>query len=232
MGRFVAAIREAGVLLRGQSTGVAIGPPLTIERDQLDEIAGAIRAGLDAVSPRPADPPRSRRGTRARTPAGRRRGAACGRAPARARRSGGSGAPPRRSRRARVRDASSAPGGSRRRARARRRSRRSAGSPPCSSGVAERSTAENHRARRHRHVDQVDEPQRQAAVERAGDRKPLGVLVEAGLECDEHDRAALARHLRRQLRLGRARGAEESHPEPSRGSASRFQRGSVASALR
>jgi adenosylmethionine-8-amino-7-oxononanoate aminotransferase len=49
MRRFVAAIREAGVLLRGQSTGVAIGPPLTIERAQLDEIAGAIRAGLDAV---------------------------------------------------------------------------------------------------------------------------------------------------------------------------------------
>ncbi|MDX6566105.1 MAG: putrescine---pyruvate transaminase [Gaiellales bacterium] len=49
MGRFTAAIREAGVLLRGQATGVAIGPPLTVEREQLVEIAEAIRAGLDAV---------------------------------------------------------------------------------------------------------------------------------------------------------------------------------------
>ncbi|MDX6569020.1 MAG: putrescine---pyruvate transaminase [Gaiellales bacterium] len=50
LARFTAAIREAGVLLRGQSTGVAIGPPLTIERGQLAEIAGAVRAGLDAVA--------------------------------------------------------------------------------------------------------------------------------------------------------------------------------------
>jgi putrescine aminotransferase len=50
MGRFTAAIREAGVLLRVQSTGVAIGPPLTIEREQLGEIAAAVRAGLDAVA--------------------------------------------------------------------------------------------------------------------------------------------------------------------------------------
>jgi putrescine---pyruvate transaminase len=49
MGPFTAAIRDAGVLLRGQATGVAVGPPLTVEREQLVEIAQAIRAGLDAV---------------------------------------------------------------------------------------------------------------------------------------------------------------------------------------
>ena len=50
MARYGAAIREAGVLLRSQATGVAIGPPLTVERSHLDEIAAAVRAGLDAVS--------------------------------------------------------------------------------------------------------------------------------------------------------------------------------------
>lgn len=50
MPAFTNAIREAGVLLRVQATGVAIGPPLTIEREQLGEIAVAIRAGLDAVT--------------------------------------------------------------------------------------------------------------------------------------------------------------------------------------
>ena len=50
MGRYSAAIREAGVLLRSQATGVAIGPPLTVERAHLDEIATAVRAGLDAVA--------------------------------------------------------------------------------------------------------------------------------------------------------------------------------------
>jgi putrescine---pyruvate transaminase len=50
MARFTGAIREAGVLLRVQATGVAIGPPLTIEREQLREIATAIRAGLDAAA--------------------------------------------------------------------------------------------------------------------------------------------------------------------------------------
>jgi adenosylmethionine-8-amino-7-oxononanoate aminotransferase len=50
MAQFTAAIREAGVLLRGQATGVAIGPPLTVEREQLAEIAHAIRVGLDAVA--------------------------------------------------------------------------------------------------------------------------------------------------------------------------------------
>ena len=50
MGRYSAAIREAGVLLRSQATGVAIGPPLTVERAHLDDIATAVRAGLDAVA--------------------------------------------------------------------------------------------------------------------------------------------------------------------------------------
>jgi adenosylmethionine-8-amino-7-oxononanoate aminotransferase len=42
-------VRAAGVLVRNQATGVAIGPPLTIERAQLAEIAAAVTAGLDAV---------------------------------------------------------------------------------------------------------------------------------------------------------------------------------------
>jgi adenosylmethionine-8-amino-7-oxononanoate aminotransferase len=50
IGRYSSAIREAGVLLRAQATGAAIGPPLTIERAHLDEIATAVRAGLDAVA--------------------------------------------------------------------------------------------------------------------------------------------------------------------------------------
>ena len=50
VGRYSDAIREAGVLLRAQATGVAIGPPLTVERAHLDEIARAVRAGLDAVA--------------------------------------------------------------------------------------------------------------------------------------------------------------------------------------
>ena len=50
MARCTAAIREAGVLLRVQATGVAIGPPLTIGREQLQEIAAAIGAGLDAAA--------------------------------------------------------------------------------------------------------------------------------------------------------------------------------------
>jgi putrescine---pyruvate transaminase len=46
---FYEAIREAGVIVRGQATGVAIGPPLTIVPQQLTEIADAVRVGLDAV---------------------------------------------------------------------------------------------------------------------------------------------------------------------------------------
>jgi putrescine aminotransferase len=50
MGLYSTAIRAAGVLLRQQATGVAIGPPLIVERAHLDEIAAAVRAGLDAVA--------------------------------------------------------------------------------------------------------------------------------------------------------------------------------------
>jgi len=46
---FYDAIREAGVIVRGQATGVAIGPPLTITPRQLTEIGEAIGRGLDAV---------------------------------------------------------------------------------------------------------------------------------------------------------------------------------------
>ena len=50
MARYAGAAREAGVLLRAQATGLAIGPPLTIDSSHLDEIVGAVRAGLDAVA--------------------------------------------------------------------------------------------------------------------------------------------------------------------------------------
>ncbi len=50
VGRYAGAIRSAGVLLRQQATGVAIGPPLTVERGHLEEIAAAVRAGLDVIA--------------------------------------------------------------------------------------------------------------------------------------------------------------------------------------
>jgi putrescine aminotransferase len=50
MGIYSRATRAAGVLLRPQATGVAIGPPLIVERAHLDEIAAAVRACLDAVA--------------------------------------------------------------------------------------------------------------------------------------------------------------------------------------
>jgi adenosylmethionine-8-amino-7-oxononanoate aminotransferase len=50
IGVYANAIRAAGVLLRQQATGVAIGPPLTVRRAHLDEIATAVRSGLDAVA--------------------------------------------------------------------------------------------------------------------------------------------------------------------------------------
>jgi putrescine---pyruvate transaminase len=49
---FYEAIREAGVIVRGQATGVAVGPPLTVTREQLAEIGDAIAAGLDVVAER------------------------------------------------------------------------------------------------------------------------------------------------------------------------------------
>ncbi len=47
---FYDAIREAGVLARGQATGVAIGPPLTVGAEDLRTIADAVATGLDAVA--------------------------------------------------------------------------------------------------------------------------------------------------------------------------------------
>jgi putrescine---pyruvate transaminase len=47
---FYDAIREAGVIARGQATGVAIGPPLTVGVDDLRAIAEAVTVGLDAVA--------------------------------------------------------------------------------------------------------------------------------------------------------------------------------------
>ena len=38
------------MIVRGQATGVAIGPPLTIAPAQLTEIGEAVAAGLDAVA--------------------------------------------------------------------------------------------------------------------------------------------------------------------------------------
>ncbi len=52
MGRFGAAIREAGLLVRAQTTGVAIGPPLTIEREQLVEIGARCAPGSTPWPPR------------------------------------------------------------------------------------------------------------------------------------------------------------------------------------
>jgi adenosylmethionine-8-amino-7-oxononanoate aminotransferase len=46
---FHEGVRQAGVLLRNQVAGVAIGPPLTVERAQLEEIGAAVKSGLDAV---------------------------------------------------------------------------------------------------------------------------------------------------------------------------------------
>src|SRR5919197_2247345 len=48
--------REAGVLVRPLLGSVAVSPPLTVEREHLDEIAAAIHAGLerlDVVAPKP-----------------------------------------------------------------------------------------------------------------------------------------------------------------------------------
>ena len=50
VGRFTHAVQEAGVLVRAQATGVAIGPPLVVEREHLDEIAPALRHGLVVVA--------------------------------------------------------------------------------------------------------------------------------------------------------------------------------------
>jgi putrescine aminotransferase len=48
--------REAGVLVRPLLGSVAVSPPLTVEREHLEQIAGAIHAGLerlDVTAPKP-----------------------------------------------------------------------------------------------------------------------------------------------------------------------------------
>ena len=125
MGRFTAALRGAGVLLRAQCTGVAIGPPLIVERGHPRDRRGDPRRARRGLNLRAAGRPRSRRGRRASRPGGRRPGAASDPGRARGRRRRGSAAPRRRSRQAHVPDASSARAGSPRRGRALRRS------PPC-----------------------------------------------------------------------------------------------------
>jgi adenosylmethionine-8-amino-7-oxononanoate aminotransferase len=49
---FYEAIRDRGVLVRAQHTGVAVGPPLIVTRDQIAEIGSAIAGALDDVAQR------------------------------------------------------------------------------------------------------------------------------------------------------------------------------------
>jgi len=44
------AVRGNGVLTRGHALGLAISPPLTVSVEQLHEIAGAVRAGLNELA--------------------------------------------------------------------------------------------------------------------------------------------------------------------------------------
>jgi adenosylmethionine-8-amino-7-oxononanoate aminotransferase len=48
-GRLTAATRERGIIVRCTNDGIAIAPPLTIRRPELDLIAGAIGGALEAV---------------------------------------------------------------------------------------------------------------------------------------------------------------------------------------
>lgn len=47
--RLYRGAREAGVLVRAQATGVAVGPPLIVEDEHLEQIAAGLQAGLQAV---------------------------------------------------------------------------------------------------------------------------------------------------------------------------------------
>jgi putrescine aminotransferase len=47
--RVVMGARAAGVIVRPLLGAIAVSPPLTVEQAHLDEIAGALRAGLDAL---------------------------------------------------------------------------------------------------------------------------------------------------------------------------------------
>jgi adenosylmethionine-8-amino-7-oxononanoate aminotransferase len=44
-----ARIREGGVIVRGSGSKIVMSPPLVIERDQLDRMAGAIEAELSKL---------------------------------------------------------------------------------------------------------------------------------------------------------------------------------------
>jgi putrescine aminotransferase len=44
------AVRRNGVLTRGHALGLAISPPLTVSIAEIDEIAGAVQAGLDELA--------------------------------------------------------------------------------------------------------------------------------------------------------------------------------------
>jgi putrescine---pyruvate transaminase len=47
--KVAAGAREAGVIVRPLLGALAVSPPLVVEQEHLDEIAGALRAGLDAL---------------------------------------------------------------------------------------------------------------------------------------------------------------------------------------
>jgi putrescine aminotransferase len=49
VGKVAAGAREAGVLVRPLLRGVAVSPPLTLEQQHIDELAAAIRAGLERL---------------------------------------------------------------------------------------------------------------------------------------------------------------------------------------
>jgi adenosylmethionine-8-amino-7-oxononanoate aminotransferase len=49
VGKVAAGAREAGVLVRPLLRGVAVSPPLTVGQEQIDELAAAIRAGLERL---------------------------------------------------------------------------------------------------------------------------------------------------------------------------------------
>jgi adenosylmethionine-8-amino-7-oxononanoate aminotransferase len=47
--KVAAGAREAGVIVRSLLGALAVSPPLVVEQEHLDEIAGALRAGLDSL---------------------------------------------------------------------------------------------------------------------------------------------------------------------------------------
>jgi putrescine aminotransferase len=47
--KVVAGAREAGVIVRPLLGALAVSPPLVVSEEHLEEIAGALRAGLDSL---------------------------------------------------------------------------------------------------------------------------------------------------------------------------------------